>query len=102
MRQLLAEGILAWEDSLCEGLIDDRDLGLRLVVGFLESSAPQQAGAERSEIGGADVPVGGSFIAGSGGLTFTPVAAPEPSSVALMLLGVGLVFVLRKRHQLAA
>ena len=34
------------------------------------------------------------------------VAAPEPSSVALMLLGVGLAFVMRKRnsrgHQLAA
>jgi hypothetical protein len=34
------------------------------------------------------------------------VPAPEPSSVALMLLGIGLVFVLRKRnsrgHQLAA
>jgi hypothetical protein len=36
MRQLLADGILAREESLREGLIDDRDLGLRLVVGFLE------------------------------------------------------------------
>ena len=33
----------------------------------------------------------------SGTLTFTPEAAPEPSSVALLLLGVGLVFVMRKR-----
>jgi hypothetical protein len=33
----------------------------------------------------------------SGTLTFTPQAAPEPSSVALLLLGVGLVFVMRKR-----
>lgn len=46
-----------------------------------------------------------TFATGGGSLTFTPVAAPEPSSVALMLLGVGLVFVLGKRnsrgHQLA-
>jgi len=34
---------------------------------------------------------------GDGTLTFTPVAAPEPSSVALMLLGVGILFVMRKR-----
>ena len=32
-----------------------------------------------------------------GVLTFTPVATPEPSSVALMLAGVGLVFAMRKR-----
>jgi PEP-CTERM motif len=32
-----------------------------------------------------------------GTYTLNPVAAPEPSSVALMLLGVGLVFVMRKR-----
>ncbi len=39
-----------------------------------------------------------SFPIGAGNLTFTPVTtAPEPSSVALMLLGVGLVFVMRKR-----
>jgi hypothetical protein len=30
-------------------------------------------------------------------LTFTPVTAPEPSSVTLMLAGVGLVLVMRKR-----
>jgi hypothetical protein len=35
-------------------------------------------------------------IAG-GTFTLTSVATPEPSSVALMLLGVGLVFVMRKR-----
>jgi hypothetical protein len=35
-------------------------------------------------------------LVGSGPLTFAAVAAPEPSSVALMLLGVGLVFVMRK------
>ena len=36
------------------------------------------------------------------GSTLVVTAAPEPSSVALMLLGVGLVFVMRKRgHQLA-
>src|SRR5215472_16442864 len=57
MRQLFADGILAREESLREGLIDDRDLGLRLVIGFLERAAPQQAGAERAEIGGADVPL---------------------------------------------
>jgi hypothetical protein len=32
-----------------------------------------------------------------GSYALTAVAAPEPSSVALMLLGVGLVFVMRKR-----
>ena len=37
-----------------------------------------------------------TFLLDAGPLTFTPVAAPEPSSVALMLLGVGLVFVMRK------
>lgn len=44
---------------------------------------------------------GRGFVAGPA----APVAAPEPSSVALVLLGVGLVFVMRKRnsrgHQLA-
>jgi hypothetical protein len=33
----------------------------------------------------------------NGSLTFTPVTAPEPSSVALMLAGIGLLLVLRKR-----
>ena len=41
----------------------------------------------------------------TGGSVTAPTATPEPSTVALMLLGVGLVFVLRKRnsrgHQLA-
>ena len=32
-----------------------------------------------------------------GVLTFTPVATPEPSSVALLLAGVGVVFAMRKR-----
>jgi hypothetical protein len=32
-----------------------------------------------------------------GVLTFTPVATLEPSSLALMLSGVGLVFAMRKR-----
>jgi hypothetical protein len=32
-----------------------------------------------------------------GVLTFSPVATPEPSSLALMLSGVGLVFAMRKR-----
>jgi hypothetical protein len=32
-----------------------------------------------------------------GTVSFAAVATPEPSSVALMLLGVGLVFVMRKR-----
>lgn len=45
-----------------------------------------------------------STIAGDS-LVVTAVATPEPSTIALMLLGVGLVFVLRKRnsrgHQLA-
>ena len=41
----------------------------------------------------------GTYVSGVGNtLVVTPaVAAPEPSSVALMLLGVGLVFVMRKR-----
>ena len=39
-----------------------------------------------------------SFVIGANGsLTFTPVTAPEPSSVTLMLAGVGLVLVMRKR-----
>ena len=37
------------------------------------------------------------FAKTEGTYTLTPVGAPEPSSVALMLLGVGLVFVMRKR-----
>lgn len=49
----------------------------------------------------------GTFTAGGTTVTITEVVgAPEPSSVALMLLGVGLVFVLQKRnsrgHQPAA
>jgi hypothetical protein len=52
-----------------------------------------------------DLTVAGGFDCGSctpaftdmGVLTFTPVATPEPSSVALMLAGVGLVFGMRKR-----
>ncbi len=39
-----------------------------------------------------------NFLEEEGNLSFAPTAAaPEPSSVALMLLGVGLVFVMRKR-----
>jgi PEP-CTERM motif len=40
-----------------------------------------------------------SFSTSAGFLTFTPVATatPEPSSVALLLSGVGLVFAMRKR-----
>jgi hypothetical protein len=37
-----------------------------------------------------------TFDSDSGGLTFSAVPAPEPSSVALMLLGLGLLFVMRK------
>jgi hypothetical protein len=40
---------------------------------------------------------GDTVTCGSGTLTFAAVTAPEPSSVALMLLGVGLLFVMRKR-----
>jgi PEP-CTERM motif len=40
---------------------------------------------------------GGIAQTSCGTLTFAAVSAPEPSSVALMLLGVGLVFVMRKR-----
>ena len=40
----------------------------------------------------------GTYVSGTDTLVVTAaVAAPEPSSVALMLLGVGLVFVMRKR-----
>lgn len=37
------------------------------------------------------------FALSCGNLTFTAVATPEPSSLALMLSGVGLVFAMRKR-----
>jgi hypothetical protein len=37
------------------------------------------------------------FLSSGGALTEAAVTAPEPSSYALMLLGVGLVFVMRKR-----
>jgi hypothetical protein len=33
----------------------------------------------------------------TGDLTFSPVAAPEPISVGLMVIGMGLVLVMRKR-----
>jgi hypothetical protein len=36
----------------------------------------------------------------TGMLSFTPVATPEPSSVVLLLAGIGLVFVMRKRWAL--
>jgi hypothetical protein len=38
-----------------------------------------------------------AWLLNSGGALTEAVAAPEPSSYALMLLGVGLVFVMRKR-----
>jgi len=45
-----------------------------------------------------NVPLPAGFVLGAGNLTFTPTAAaPEPSSVALMLLGVGFLFLMRKR-----
>lgn len=37
------------------------------------------------------------YASAGGTFTLTPVATPEPSSVALMLLGVGLAFVMGKR-----
>jgi PEP-CTERM motif-containing protein len=42
----------------------------------------------------------GSGLNGEGELSFAPTAAPEPSSLALMLAGVGLVFAMRKRWTL--
>jgi hypothetical protein len=36
----------------------------------------------------------------SGDLTFLPTSTPEPSSIALMLAGIGLVLVIRKRFPL--
>jgi hypothetical protein len=39
----------------------------------------------------------GKYSKDTGTLAFAAVATPEPSSYALMLLGVGLVFVMRKR-----
>jgi hypothetical protein len=44
-------------------------------------------------------PPGGTTVnaTADGSYVLTPVGAPEPSSVALMLLGVGLVLVMRKR-----
>ena len=41
------------------------------------------------------------FALSCGNLTFTAVATPEPSSVALVLSGVGLVFAMRKRQGLS-
>jgi hypothetical protein len=41
--------------------------------------------------------IGSLFIVNSGAALTETTPAPEPSSVALMLLGVGLVFVMRKR-----
>ncbi len=38
-----------------------------------------------------------SVFLDGGDLTFAPVAVPEPSSGALMLMGIGLVLVMRKR-----
>jgi hypothetical protein len=40
---------------------------------------------------------GSDFALSCGTLTFTAVATPEPSSLALMLSTVGLVFAMRKR-----
>jgi hypothetical protein len=53
---------------------------------------------QSAEINSNIVLVPPGFAIDAGSLTFTPTtAAPEPSSVGLMLLGLGLVFVMRKR-----
>jgi hypothetical protein len=39
-----------------------------------------------------------TFDSDAGSLTFTAVPTPEPGSLALMLLGVGLVFVMRRQN----
>ena len=46
---------------------------------------------------GSNAPSTVTSTAGFGTYQLTAVASPEPSSVALVLLGVGLLFVMRKR-----
>jgi len=47
--------------------------------------------------GGTAISCGGSDDTGCGTLSFAAVATPEPTSVALVLAGVGLVFAMQKR-----
>ena len=49
-----------------------------------------------SEVGG----LTNTFVFASGPLVFTPVGTPEPSSIALILLGVGILLVGRRRSLL--
>jgi hypothetical protein len=69
------------------GGINDSEVGLFIIL------APPGLGAATNS-----TPVSALFVLDEGGtVTFAAVTAPEPSSVALMLLGLGLVFGLRKR-----
>jgi hypothetical protein len=63
-------------------------------LGFFLGDLTNGTGFNTFSCGGGTI---NGLVLSCGTLTFTPVATPEPSSLALMLSGVGLVFALRKR-----
>jgi hypothetical protein len=71
------------------------------IAHFNPFPAPNELHFQLTDDGGGNFTCGGligSDVASScGNLTFTAVATPEPSSLALMLSTVGLVFAMRKR-----